>query len=75
MTIIRTDVIGPRGEMQMRLHVRAGTYFVQANHSFMPEIVGFRRINCENYEQAERSYFRSVEASTAELTAAAGDAA
>lgn len=70
MTIIRTDVIGPQGEMQMQPVVRRGTYFVQAKHSYMPDLIGFRRINCENYGQAERSYFRSVEASTAELEAA-----
>ena len=72
MTIIRTDVIGPQGEMRMQLVVRRGTYFVQAKHSYMPDLIGFRRINCEDYGQAERPYFRSVEASTAELVAAGG---
>lgn len=70
MTIIRTDIIGPQGEMQMRLMIRSGTYFVTGKHDAMPDLIGFRRINCEDYAQAERSYFRSVEASSAELAAA-----
>jgi hypothetical protein len=72
MTTIRTDVIGPQGEMQMKLMIRRGSYFVQAKHVCMPGIIGFRRINCQDFAQAERSYFRSVEASTAELTAEVG---
>jgi hypothetical protein len=74
MTILRTDFIGPHGEMQMRLVQRRGSYFVQARHETQPVIVGFRRINCSNMEQAERSYCRSMEASRAELVAA-GDVA
>jgi hypothetical protein len=56
----------------MKLMIRRGSYFVQAEHVCMPGIIGFRRINCQDFAQAERSYFRSVEASTAELTAEVG---
>ncbi len=69
MTTIRTDIIGPQGEMQMKLMIRRGYYFVQAKHDCMPKIIGFRRINCQDFIQAERSYYRSVEASRAELMA------
>ena len=70
MTILRTDIIGAHGEMQMRLVQRRGSFFVQAKHEAQPAIIGFRRINCDNPEQAERSYCRSMEASSAELVSA-----
>jgi hypothetical protein len=69
MIILRTDHLGIDGEMTMRLIRCRGGYFVQATHESMPFLVGFRRIICENPEQAERSYCRSVEASSAELMA------
>jgi hypothetical protein len=72
--IIRTDIIGPRREMQMWLMRRRGSYFVKATHEAMPGLIGFRRINCEDQEQAARSYLRSVEVSTTELMSA-GDSA
>jgi hypothetical protein len=68
--ILRSDTIGPHGEMQMKLVHRRGSYFVQAKHDSMPTLIGFRRIICDNPDQAERQYCRSVEASSAELVAA-----
>jgi len=67
MTIIRSNIIGPSGEMQMRLIRKHGVFVIHAKHDARPGLIGFRRLLCDDEEQAVRVYEKGVASSSAEL--------